>query len=299
MSPAAQAALQSWALPVPVSCVLLLAAIAYSRGWAHLRNVLPDLFPLWRLIAFLSGLVALWIAVGSPLAAFDDELLLVHMLQHILLMAVAPPLILLGSPTHALLHGLPQGFLRRILGPILRLPPVQRFGQTLAHPTFCWLASTITFVVWHFPAAFEFALRSETWHEIEHACFFTTSVLFWWPVIQPWPSVARWPRWSIPLYLFLGMLANDAVSAYLAFCDRVIYPSYGTASGLFDLSPLEDQAVAGALMWVSGTFICLVPAVLILVQTLAPGPKKCRQSVADGFALSHMKPVEFASPPHR
>ena len=80
------------------------------------------------------------------------------------------------------------------------------------------------------------------------------------------------------------MLANDAVSAYLAFYDRVIYPSYGTASWLFDLSPLEDQAIAGALMWVSGTFVYLVPAVVITVQILAPRPKKCQQPVADGFA---------------
>ena len=60
-------------------------------------------------------------------------------------------------------------------------------------------------------AAIEFALRSDSWHEIEHACFFVTSILFWWPVIQPWPSMARWPRWSIPLYLFIGMMANDVI----------------------------------------------------------------------------------------
>jgi putative membrane protein len=277
MSPAAQAALQSWSLPVPVTCVLVLAAIAYSRGWVHLRNVLPDLFPVWRLIAFLSGLVSLWIAVASPLAAFDDELLLVHMVQHILLMAVAPPLILLGSPSHPLLHGLPQRVVRSTLGPILRLPPLQWLGRGLTQPPFCWLVATSTLIAWHFPAAFEFALRSETWHEVEHGCFFTASILFWWPVLQPWPSVAKWPRWSIPLYLFLGMLANDAVSAFLAFCDRVIYPSYGTASGLFDLSPLEDQAIAGTLMWVSGTFVYLVPAVVITVQTLTPRAEKCQQ----------------------
>jgi putative membrane protein len=95
--------------------------------------------------------------------------------------------------------------------------------------------------------------------------------------MQPWPSVARWPRWTIPLYLFLGMLANDAVSAFLVFCDRVIYPSYDATSGLLGLSPLGDQAIAGALMWVFGTFVYLIPAVVITVQTLTPAGNNCER----------------------
>jgi len=225
---------------------------------------------VWQLVAFMSGLFALWIAVGSPLAAFDDELLSIHMIQHILLMAVAPPLILLGAPALPLLHGLPQMFVRSGLGLVLRWPPVQWVGHTVTHPVFCWLAATVTLIGWHSPAAFEFALRSDFWHEIEHACFFVTSILFWWPVIQPWPSVARWPGWSIPLYLFIGMMANDALSAFLAFCDRVLYPSYASASPLFAISPLDDQALAGALMWVFGSFVYLIPAVAITLQMLSP-----------------------------
>ena len=270
MSPAAQSVLQSWTLPLPVTGVLVLVALVYVRGWLRLRNVVEDVFPVWRLAAFLGGVSSLWIAVGSPLAAFDDELLLVHMVQHLLLMAVSPPLILLGAPSQPLLHGLPQRLVRGVLGPLLRWPPVQWLGSAITHPAFCWLAGTVTLIVWHFPAAFEFALRSEAWHEVEHACFFTTSILFWWPVIQPWPSVARWPRWAIPLYLFLGMLANDGLSAFMAFCDRVLYPSYASGSELFNISPLDDQALAGALMWVFGTFAYLIPAVVITMEILSP-----------------------------
>ena len=127
----------------------------------------------------------------------------------------------------------------------------KHLGNIHTRPAFCWLSATITVIVWHLPAVFEFALRSERWHEVEHACFFTTSILFWWPVVQPWPSIAKWPRWSIPLYLFLGVLANDALSAVLALWDRVLYPSYAsTDDRLFNISPLDDQAFAGALMWV-------------------------------------------------
>jgi putative membrane protein len=270
MSPAIQTVLQSWVLPVPVTLFLVIMALVYLRGWSRLHGLLPNVISVWQLAAFMSGLFALWIAVGSPLAAFDDELLSIHMIQHILLMAVAPPLILLGAPALPLLHGLPQMFVRSGLGPVLRWPPVQWVGHTLTHPIFCWVAATVALIGWHTPTAFEFALRSDFLHEIEHACFFVTSILFWWPVIQPWPSVARWPRWSIPLYLFIGMMANDALSAFLAFCDRVLYASYASASPLFAISPLDDQALAGALMWVFGSFVYLIPAVVITLQILSP-----------------------------
>jgi putative membrane protein len=270
MSPEVQTVLQSWSLPVPVTCALVATAIVYWRGWYRLRSLLPNVASTRRLACFMSGVLALWIAVGSPLAAFDDDLLSIHMVQHILLMAVAPPLILLGAPALPLLHGLPQSFVRSVLGPLLRWPAMQWLGHVLTHPVFCWLAATVTLIAWHAPAAFEFALRSDVWHEIEHACFFATSILFWWPVVQPWPSVARWPRWSIPLYLFTGMMANDALSAFLAFCDRVLYPSYASASRLFPISPLDDQALAGALMWVFSSFVYLLPAVVVTLQMLSP-----------------------------
>jgi putative membrane protein len=270
MFAAIQTALQSWALPVPVTLVLVITALLYLRGWHRLRSHLPNVASTWRLVCFTSGVLVLWIAVGSPLAALDDDLLSIHMVQHILLMAVAPPLILLGAPALPLLHGFPQAFVRFGLGPVLRWRPMQWMGHALTHPVFCWLAAAATLVGWHTPAAFEFALRSDFWHEIEHACFLTTSMLFWWPVIQPWPSVAKWPRWSMPLYLFLGMMANDALSAFLAFCDRVLYPSYASASQRFAISPLDDQALAGALMWVFGSFVYLIPAVVITLQMLSP-----------------------------
>jgi putative membrane protein len=299
MSPAIQTVLQSWVLPVPVTLVLVITAIVYLRGWHRLRSLLPKVASTWRLIYFMSGLLALWIAIGSPLSAFDDDLLSIHMVQHILLMAVAPPLILLGAPALPLLHGFPQVLVRFGLGPVLRWPPVQSLGRVLTHPAFCWLAATVTLIGWHSPTAFEFALLSDFWHEVEHVCFFATSILFWWPVVQPWPSVARWPRWCIPLYLFLGMMANDGLSAFLAFCDRVLYPSYASASQLFNISPLEDQALAGAMMWVIGSFVSLLPAVVITLEMLSPQSAHSHGSsypweVETNFPVNHVEPSTSA-----
>jgi putative membrane protein len=261
--------LHSWSMPVPVTMALGLTMGVYAVGWYRLRSTTDDAIGAGRLAAFGAGVLALFIAVGSPLEAFDDDLLSIHMVQHLLLMAVAPPLVLLGAPALPILHGLPRSVVRSALAPLLRLALVRRLFHALTTPWLCWLAGTVTLVGWHLPIAFEFALHSELWHDVEHACFFATSLMFWWPVVQPWPSVARWPRWTIPLYLFLGMLANDGLSAFLTFCDRVLYPSYASARR-FPISPLEDQALSGAIMWVFGAFVYLVPAVLVALQMLSP-----------------------------
>lgn len=265
-----QASFETWSLPVPATLALALTAFVYSRGWFRLRKAFPNAIPLWRLGAFIGGLFSLWIAVGSPLLAFDDTLLTIHMVQHVLLMIVAPPLILLGAPALPFLHGLPQRLVRGALGQFLRWPPVQGLGRMLTHPAFCWLAAMAALIAWHVPPLFELGLRSDAWHEIEHACFFVTGLLFWWPVVQPWPSVARWPRWRIPLYLFMATLPCDVLSAFLAFCDRVVYSPYLATPRTFNISPLQDQECAGALMWTCATFAYLIPAVVVTIKILSP-----------------------------
>jgi len=250
-----EAALDVWSFPIPLAVFLALATFLYARGWLRLRTVFPHLISAGQMTAFISGVFSVWIGVGSPLAVLDDELLSVHMVQHILLMAVAPALILLGAPALPLLHGLPKRLVQRAVGPLLRWSPIRSAGRALTHPIFCWLAATITVIGWHVPAIFELGLQSDRWHEIQHASFFAAGLLFWWPVIQPWPSVSRWPRWSVPVYLFLATLPCDALSAFLTFCDRVVYRSYLFAPRPLQISALQDQEWAGVLMWVSITFI--------------------------------------------
>jgi cytochrome c oxidase assembly factor CtaG len=264
-----QFVLHSWSAPLGVPISLCLAALVYARGWFLLRSAFPGLISGGRLAAFFAGIVCVWAAVGSPLAAFDDVSLTVHMVQHLLLMAVAPPLILLGAPALPMLRGLPQWMARNVVGPFVRWRLVKSLGRFLTNPSICWLAATLALIVWHIPSVFELALRWDWLHEVEHACFLGSGLLFWWPVVQPWPSVPRWPRWSVPLYLFCATLPCDALSGFLAFCDRVVYPSYLSAPRLFELSPLHDQEWAATLMWVSVTIIFLVPAALVTIGILS------------------------------
>jgi len=251
---------------------LLLAALTlvYARGWYRLRKVLPKLLSIWRCAAFAGGIVSLWAAIGSPLAQLDEQLLTAHMAQHLLLMIVAAPLILLAAPSVILLHGLPRRFVRDVLGPIMRWRALHRLANFCIQPAFCWLAAAVTVIGWHVPALFDLALRSHVWHEFEHSSFFAAGLLFWWPVIKPGPTAGGPPRCYVPLYLFLATLPCDILSAFLAFCDRVVYQPYLSARPLFNLSPLQDQGLAGALMWVTVTFAYLVPAIVITVQIISP-----------------------------
>ena len=252
-----------------VTLAVLVVALVYMRGWRLLHLAFPDLLNGRRLAAFLGGLLSLWIAIASPLASMDHRWLTAHMAQHLLLMTVAAPLILLGAPVITLLHGLPRRSAGVALHLLLRDPTVQPLSR-VAHPSFCWLVGTATVVGWHVPALFELAVRSTVWHDVEYACFFTAGLFFWWPVVQPWPGLAAWPRWGIPVYLFLATLPCDALSAFLAFCDRVVYPHYVSPHRLSDMSPLADQAAAGALMWVWVTLAYLAPATMVTIHNLSP-----------------------------
>jgi putative membrane protein len=182
-------------------------------------------------------------------------------------MTLAAPLILLGAPVVTLLHGLPQRIFRDRLAPA---PPLRRLGHILTHPATCWLAGTTVVLAWHVPRYLELGMSSEVWHAVEQASFLAAGLLFWLPIVQPWPAVARLPRWSAPLYLFLAMLPCDALSAFLTFCDRVVFPCYLSAGQLLHLSALEDQQWAGALMWIWVTFAYLAPAASITMSLISP-----------------------------
>lgn len=267
----------------PLTMFLTLGVLFYAQGWLHLRKASSRIITLGHLAAFMGGTISIWIAVASPLAALDHELLSVHMVQHLLLMAVAPPLILLGRPALPLLHSMPKRFLQRIVEPVLRWPAVRQVGKITLHPVFCWMAATMTVIGWHLPSLFALGQRSAAWHVIQHVSFLLAGFLFWWPVIQPWPSRSHVPEWSVPLYLFLATLPCDALSAFLTFCGRVVYPSYLSVLCPFGISALQDQEWAGVLMWVCTTFIYMVPALVLTVRILSPAAPMHSQAVGNQF----------------
>jgi cytochrome c oxidase assembly factor CtaG len=246
----------TWALDT----ALLAVVAAYGWRWRGARHALS----MVRLAAFVAGMVALWAAVASPIANLDRGHLTGHMIQHLLIMTIAAPLLLLGEPMYV------------FRSPVTRDQRPARWPAL--HPVVCWLAGTLVVLIWHVPGIFEVGMR---WHGLQHATFLAAGLLFWVPVLRPWPTVSSWPRWSVPLYLLLATLPCDALSAFLAFCNRIVYSRYSSMpvdcpmNG--GISALEDQQRAGALMWFWVTIAYLVPAALVTIELLSPR----RQSFAN------------------
>ncbi len=254
---------------------LILTAATYLRGYLLLSHRDPSRWHPGRLTAFLGGLAAIFLALGSPIESFSGLLLQVHMAQHVLLMMVAPPLLWLGQPLFPMLLGLPRPIRVYWASPLLRWPTLNRLCALLAHPVAAWLVFVGTTWLWHIPPIYDLALRSPGWHYLQHGCFLGSALLFWYPVVRPYPARPRWSLWLLPAYLILADIQNTALSALFCFSPLPLYPHYSAMPRLGGLSVLTDQAAAGVIMWIPGTLAYLLPLFGIGFQLLfGPGERR-------------------------
>ncbi|NRA10254.1 MAG: cytochrome c oxidase assembly protein, partial [Myxococcales bacterium] len=252
------------------------------RGFAQVRRQLPGHFPAWRRSAFLAGLAALALALLSPLDGLSDLMLQAHMAQHWLLMGVAAPLLWLGAPIIPMLRGLPRSWLRRGLGPFLAWGTLQRVLHALTRPVVALSLWALTTLAWHWPPAYQAALRDTFWHDLEHLCFLAAALLFWYPVIQPWPARRPGARPEMLLYLAAAAVFNTVFSATFAFSDQLFYPLYAETPKPWAIAPLADQRAAGALMWVASGLPMLLAAVAIVLLMLSPAHRPSPRVVRHG-----------------
>ena len=269
----------AWNLDPFLLTALLVTAVLYMRGFNRLRVHVPEQFPTWRRDAFLLGLTVLFLALASPLDGLADLLLQAHMAQHWLLMMVVAPLIWLGAPAIPLLRGLPRETLTQGLGPLLSSPTLRRGGPLLTRPVVAWGIWAAIMLIWHWPRAYEAALVSRTWHDIEHASFLAGALLLWYPIIRPWPARHFASHGSRLLYIAATMVFNTFFSATFAFSGRVFYEAYTSVPRPWAISPLIDQNAAGAFMWIASSIPMLIAAVAVVIQWLSPDYKRPPPSV--------------------
>jgi cytochrome c oxidase assembly factor CtaG/ferredoxin len=279
VSPTFHAFLRSWPFEPWVVASLLVTAGVYLRGWLALHRRDERRWPWRQPVAFGAGLTALFLALASPIEPFTSLLLQVHMLQHVLLMMIAPPLLWLGAPVFPVLLGLPRPIRKYWVAPLVRSPSLRRAFKMVTHPVPAWLLFTAATWFWHLPRTYELALASDGWHYVQHFCFLGTALVFWYPVIRPYPSRPNWSPWLIVPYLILADVQNTLLSALLTFSDRPLYAHYVVTPRLGNLSPLEDQAAAGVLMWVPGSLVYLVPLFVIGVRLLFGASETSRRQV--------------------
>lgn len=255
-----------WSLPpLPVLTLVLVAGL-YIQGLRVDRREHPaNQFPTGRAAAFLAGLAVTYVAIGSPIEVYDTTLFGVHMIQHLLLFAVAAPLVMAGSPITLAIRASSPSFRRKVLLPVLRSKPV----EAITFPPITWVLFAAVLWLTHVTAIFDIALRNDVVHEGEHAMYLFTACLFWWPVIGRDPS-----RWKLGypaklLYLFLGMPSMTFLGLMLVNAGTVIYPTYATIARDWGPDPVTDQQLAGFLMWVVGGLFFLGALLVVAAQWLA------------------------------
>ena len=268
MSPVVDAFLFSWPFAPTLLIGLLLTAAVYLRGWFILRGRDSGRWPARQPIAFLGGLASIFLALASPIEPFSFLFLQMHMVQHLMLMMVAPPLLWLGEPLFPMLRGMPAPIRTYWLAPCYRSPALRRLAQWLTSPVAAWLLYVGAAWLWHVPRLYDMAMRSPGWHYVQHLTFLAAALVFWYPVVRPYPARPRWSPWLLFPYLILADLQNTVLSALLTFSDRILYAHYAEVPRLDGLSALDDQAAAGVFMWVPGSLAFLVPLFWIATRTL-------------------------------
>jgi putative membrane protein len=250
-----------WHLEAGVAVALLLAAAGWLALVRRVNRLHPETrVPLARSVAFLGGLATIAVALMSGIERYDTALFSVHMVQHLLLLLLAPPLIALAAPITQLLRAASPGVRNRVLLPILH----STFIGVLAHPVVTWLTFGLVLWVSHFSPLFNIALEDSGVHELEHAAYLVAGLLFWWPVVGLDPAPRRLGYAARVLSLLLQLPINSFLGMAILFADDPLYPHYATLGSPYGITALADQQLAGGLMWLGGD-IAFIGAILGVV----------------------------------
>ena len=260
-APSAASLLLGWTFePLPT------LGIAVAVGWwlwavrrvdaAHPRNPVPRR----RTVAFLAGMLALAFALVSGIGSYDTSLFSVHMVQHVLLMLVAAPLLALAATVTLVLRLSSPGTRRRWVLPVLH----SRVVRFMAHPVTAWLMFAVMMWATHFSPLFNASLEDPVLHDIEHALFLTGALFFWWPAVALDPAPWRMSHPARIGYLFTQMTQNTFLAVVILNATSVLYPHYATLVRPWGIAALDDQRLAAGIMWILGDAVFLT-AILAVV----------------------------------
>jgi cytochrome c oxidase assembly factor CtaG len=211
----------------------------------------------WRAVSFYSGLVVILVALASPIDSLAEKLFWVHMVQHVLLLTVAAPLIVLGAPWMSIWRPLPLGARRALARRATRSAwwaPLRALGRLLGRPLPAWIAFNVNLVLWHVPAAYDLAVRDRAVHDLEHMTFLLFGVLLWAQVLPSAPLRVRLSRFARVAYIVAASVVSWVIALVLTFATSPLYPLYAhLAHRPGGISALTDQQLAGGVMLVPGS----------------------------------------------
>lgn len=257
----------TWSFEPAVLIGVVVAAAVYLRWWRAARTPREPHPPgFGRLALFVAGLLAVLAALVSPIDVLGEQLMVMHMVQHILLLDIAPILLILGL-TKVLLRPATR-----------RLALVERRAGFLAHPAFAVIAYAGFMWLWHIPAMYDLALRHANIHVLEHACFFAAGALYWWHLVSPIRSRMRLGGMGPVTYMVSTKLLVGILGLVLAFAPTAIYPFYAHHPHYWGLSPREDQNMAGLVMALEQSIVMGIALVVLFVQMLTESEREAQRA---------------------
>jgi putative membrane protein len=284
MDPVAQAALSSWNWRPEIIITLLILGGLFLTGWWRLRRRSrrtgwKALGAAWRPISYIAGLVVIALALLSPIEVLVQYLFFMHMIQHLLLIMIAPLLLLLPNPMPYLIWGLPDPARVRIGGVVNRIInkdlTLGRGLRKATSPAIVWFIFVGTIIGWHDPSLYNAALENEFVHDLEHMTMFFAGMIYWWMITGAGPrlhkNLGRVPKIAISIS---AIPPNMALGVVLAFSSSVIYTYYNDMPRLWGISPLDDQRISGIIMWIPGSMMQFMVALVLIFLILSGEQRK-------------------------
>lgn len=272
--------LAAWVLEPGIVLPLLLSAVLYFAGLRALwRTERGRGIRRWEAGAFLAGWLALVLALISPLHPLGEVLFSAHMTQHVLIMGIAAPLMVLGRPMIPFLWALPMSW-RRSAGAWAKVGPVRALWGELTRPFTAFALQAVAIVLWHVPVLYDATVVSDWVHTLQHATFLATALLFWWALIHG--RERRLGHGVAVLYLFLTLMISGGLGALLTVAPRPWYTAYADVTSAWGLTTLEDQQLAGLIMWIPAGLPYLIAALLLLFAWLRESERRAARWEAPG-----------------
>ncbi|HXC77201.1 MAG TPA: cytochrome c oxidase assembly protein [Candidatus Acidoferrum sp.] len=271
MPPSAGAFLAYWPFEPDVLLGVELVAVLYLVGGAGRKKNHSSATTRWRSIAFWLGLATILLALQSPIEILARQLFWVHMVQHLLLMAVAAPLLALASPWTQIWRGLPLRWRRFVAKPVFldpRLHALRWAYHWVSRPRVIWVLNVADLFLWHIPALYDLSLRNHLVHHVEHGLFLGLSLAFWAQVVDQVPFHARLGSLARATYVFTAMIASWVLAAVLSFATVPFYAYSLLAYRPGGISALTDQQLGGGMMWVPGAVPYSIAFIWLLFRWL-------------------------------
>ncbi len=241
------------------STVIGIFALAALYLWRASRAPVTGTPTGLQKLSFFAGLFVMFISLNGPLHDLSDYFLFsAHMVQHLLLTLLLPPLLIGGTP----------GWMLR---PLIKHTAVRRVAEFVTKPAMCFVIFNLVIIAWHLPPLYNAAMANHNIHIAEHLMFMASAVLLWWPFMSQMPEL---PRLAYPgqlLYCFLSTIPMSVVAVYITMADHVLYPAYASAPRFWQLTPMMDQRAGGLIMWIPGSMVFYVLMSIVFFKWVARG----------------------------